>query len=292
MSSNFSNYFSKAYDSSPHFDELVYGFNGTSGSQRMDGSKQAVGYVDYDDVSLVIIRSTINGRGFSITGSYDGTSIFQKSEVKIDVDAAFVDGAVEVSSSNEVWLRLNTTSPPVGIGKNLLMFYLANTINTHRLAGGPPIIASSSGSTLILTQEYPGSAGNECKVQNLPGVPKALPGAFEFQNFAGGDGIGDGPYSISWAPVTGTSVATGVSIVSSYILSPVRHGQLIDTFYSPPEHYVYGPYKSPLVKSNFTGSIVISSNRDEHSRIFARYQDGDPGSDYTLAIDPIYTPLS
>lgn len=84
---------------------------------------------------------------------------------------------------------------------------------------------------------------------------------------------GSGPYAISWAPVTGTAVATGVRIESSYVLSPVRHGQLTDTFYAPPDHYVYGPREVPLVKSNFTGSIVISSNRDEHSRIFSRYQE-------------------
>ena len=293
MSSNFSNYFSKAYDSSPHFDELVYGFNGTSGSQRMDGSKQAVGYVELTSISYSRTGGVLKDKGFSITGSYEGTSTFQKSEVLIDVAPSYTDGEYVISSSNQVWLRLSTGL--TNISRQDLIEQLANVINIHRIApppmSGPPVLASRSGSFLILAQKFPGPAGNECEVQNLP-APRSLPGTFEFQNFAGGDGIGDGPYSISWAPVTGTSVATGVSIVSSYILSPVRHGQMIDTFYSPPERYAYGPYKSPLVKSNFTGSIVISSNRDEHSRIFARYQDGDPGSDYTLAIDPTYTPLS
>jgi hypothetical protein len=291
VASNFSNYFQKAYTRKPHFDELVYGFNGTSGSQRMDGSKQAVGYVDYVGTGISITRSTLNNDGFSITGSYYGTPTTHISDVKIDVDNSYTDGQYYISSSNEVWLRLNASViSGLTIRPDSLMSYLASVINIHRLSPsntGPPIIATSSGSSLILTQVDPGPAGNVCMVTNL-----GLSADFEFTDFSGGDGIGGGPYAISWAPVTGTAVATGVRIESSYVLSPVRHGQLTDTFYAPPDHYVYGPREVPLVKSNFTGSIVISSNRDEHSRIFSRYQDGDPGESYTLAIDPTFTPLS
>lgn len=295
MSSNFSNYFHKAYTQKQNFDELVYGFNGTSGSKRMDSSKQAVGYVEMTSTSYTRATgglTTLNMKGFSITGSYDGTSTLKKSEVKIEFNASYTDGQYFISSSNEAWLRLN--AGVTNISRDSLIEYLANVINIHRTStvnAGPPIIASRSGSFLILAQEYPGSAGNECGVQNLPS-PNNLPAGFEFENFAEGNSAGGGPYSISWAPITGAMTTTGISIVSSYVLSPVHHGQLVDVFYTPPEHFAYGPRETPLVKSSFTGSIIISSNRDEHSRIFARYQDGDASANYALAVDPTYTSLS
>jgi hypothetical protein len=290
MASNFSNYFFKAYTDTAHHDELVYGFNGTSGSQRMDGSSAAVGSIEFTAVGYS--RSTLNGTGFSITGSFDASS-FLRSLVKIEANASYADGEYYISSSNNVWLRIGTGS--VNMPRALLVGYLSNVINAHRLDEtypGPPIIATASGSFLILTQQYPGPAGNVCSVQD-PGFGEGSAIAnTTIETFAGGDGIGGGPYAISWAPTTGTQTATGTPIASSYVLSPVRHGNFSDVLFAPPDHYLYGPRQAPLVNSNFTGSLLISSNRDAHSRIFTRYTDGGTSSEYELTVDPTFTSLS
>jgi hypothetical protein len=291
MASNFSNYFFKAYTDTAHHDELVYGFNGTSGSQRMDGSSAAVGSIEFTTVSYV--RNDLNGKGFSITGSFDASS-FLHSLVKIDASALYTDGEYYISSSSEVWLRIGT-GIIVSMSRAQLIGYLANVINAHRLDEtypGPPILATASGSFLILTQQYPGPTGNLCSVQE-PGFGEgSMIASTTIETFAGGDGVGGGPYAISWAPTTGTQTATGTPIASSYVLSPVRHGNFSDVFFAPPDHYLYGPRQAPLVNSNFTGSLVISSNRDAHSRIFTRYTDGGTSSEYELTVDPTFTSLS
>jgi len=224
MSSNFSNYFFKAYDNKPHFDEFVYGFNGTSGSQRMDGSKQAVGTIEFE-ASVYNRSSGLKNNGFSITGSFDNSSTFQKSLIRIDVDSTYTDGDYFASSSSEVWLRLNST--PFLIQKETLLPYLSNVINLHRvdpISSGPPVLAEVSGSFLILTQINPGSTGNECEIQNYVNSISDT----TITSFSGGAAIGGGPYSINWSPSASQKMAKQTRIVNSYVLSPVRHGNFAD----------------------------------------------------------------
>ena len=289
MASNFSNYFFKAYTDKPHFDEFVFGFNGTSGSQRMDSAKQAVATIEF--VSGLYAKTGSDGKGFSITGSIYGGST-QLSEIKIEVDASYTTGDIYVSSSQEVWLRLKSGSPFL-LSRSELIEYLAETINYHRLSpapnSGPPVIASRSGSFLVLTQEFPGPAGNECDAQNLGATP--LP-SVTFETFEGGDGVGGGPYSINWSPTTGSAVSNGTRIVDSYVLSPVRHGNVSDIIYSPPQHFVYDSKASYAIFRNISATDTVSSNTDSHSRIFTRYTDEFVSEGYSLEIDPMFTSLS
>jgi hypothetical protein len=285
MASNFSNYFFKAYTDKPSFDELVYGFNGTSGSTRIDGSKQAVGSIEFD--AFTYLKGDIENTGFSITGSVDGGST-HFSEVKIDVDASYTSGEIYISSSQEVWLRIKAGAPTL-LTKSELISFLEQAVNYHRLSvvdTGPQIIAEASGSFLVLTQVNAGPIGNECDVQ---GLSSPLPNV-TYQTFEGGAAIGGGPYSVNWMPSTGTFEASGERIVDSYVLSPKRHGNLSDVFYSPPERFTYFPLATPPVSRNISATDANSSNTDIHSRIFTRYTDGLTSENYDIDVS-IFTSL-
>jgi hypothetical protein len=91
-----------------------------------------------------------------------------------------------------------------------------------------------------------------------------------------------------WLPITGSAIVVGkVATFDNYVFSPKSHGNMRDTFYSPPYRYVYTGQKesSPPVSIFFaSSSLRLSSNQDPHSRIFSRFNDVEatevPGSGY------------
>jgi len=99
--------------------------------------------------------------------------------------------------------------------------------------------------------------------------------------------------SDTWRPVlTGTISAAGPRVFDNYIFSPTSFGNLRDTFYCPPQRYLwFGDFATPdsplVLTTESTSSVyLLSTNQDLHSRISTRYVDGvndDPTSfDYTM----------
>lgn len=95
-------------------------------------------------------------------------------------------------------------------------------------------------------------------------------------NYATGSSVFTGSND-SWNPATGSVLPAGrLRNFDSYVFSPHRHGNFIDTLYSPPEKYFYTRpklSKPPVSTTLASSSFRLSSNQDTNSRISRRYTD-------------------
>jgi len=167
--------------------------------------------------------------------------------------------------------------PGIGIGASDLTANIASAIN--QLFGISKVQASTldgkigaSDAKVVKLTQVRGEAGNTTITSgNFSGIVTVVTEGF-------GAGAGPTDYSEVWSPTTGVIAAEGNIINDSYVLSPLRHGHFFDTVAAPVEKFYLSTIQKatpPIYTPLATSSYVLSSNTDNYSRIFGKFEDRD-----------------